>query len=157
MSESGRIAKIFFDEESAICRSPQAEHERRVATFDLLEENAFELIDKHVGPYNLYLSIIETRLVFDVRSIKDKEISKFSLRSTSLRRVMKEYFFICESYFSAIKSKTPSQIETIDMGRRSLHDEGANLLRDRISNWVKIDQLTARRLFTLICVLNIRG
>ena len=157
MSESGRIAKIFFDEESAICRSPQAEHERRVATFDLLEENAFELVDKTAGPYNLYLSIVESRLVFDVRNIADGEILKFSLRSASLRRVIKDYFFICESYFSAIKSKTPSQIETIDMGRRSLHDEGANLLRDRISDWAKVDQSTARRLFTLICVLNIRG
>ena len=156
MSEGGNIQHIVFDEKSTICRSPQAEHERRIATFDLLEENHFELLDGFRGPYDLHLSILESRLIIDVQNPKTNDCCKFSLHSSSLRRVVKDYFLICESYFEAIKFKTPSQIETIDMGRRAVHDEGAEILQERISGWVVTDKLTARRLFTLICVLHIR-
>jgi uncharacterized protein (UPF0262 family) len=157
VSEGGKIQNIFFDERSTICRSPQAEHERRIATFDLLEENNFELLGGFGGPYDLHLSIAESRLIFNVQNPLTKDSCKFSLHSSSLRRVVKDYFLICESYFEAIKFRTPSQIETIDMGRRGIHDEGAEILQDRMSGWVLTDRLTARRLFTLICVLHIRG
>jgi len=155
--ERGRIAKIVFDEKCPIYRSPQAQHELKVATFDLLEENTFALKGLEPGEYHLYLSIVETRLKFDVRAPSGESISKFFLRSNSLRKVIKDYFLICESYFDAIKTKTPSQIEVIDMGRRGVHNEGAELLRERLAEWVEVDELTARRLFTLVCVLNIRG
>ena len=158
MVEKGCIKKIIFDENTSIRRSPQVEHELKVATFDLLEENIFTLTgEQKFFSYNLHLSIVETRLKFEVFNESEKKISEFYLRSNALKRIIKDYFFICESYFEAIKSKTPSQIEVIDMGRRGVHDEGAQLLRDRLSNWVEVDDLTARRLFTLICVLNIRG
>ena len=130
MADNGRIAKINFDENSAIC---------------------------DIGPYDLYLSVVEDRLKFDVRSESNEKIVEFSLRSNSLKRIIKDYFLICESYFEAIKIKTPSQIEVIDMGRRGIHNEGAELLRDRLSSWVEVDKATARRLFTLFCVLHIRG
>ena len=157
MVDKGRIGRIFFDEEFPTYRSPQVQHELKVATFDLLEENTFVLKDEKVEVYDLYLSIIETRLKFEVKTSSGQDVSEFYLRSNSLRKVIRDYFFICESYFEAIKTKTPSQIEVIDMGRRGVHDEGAELLRDRLSAWVEIDELTARRLFTLVCVLNIRG
>ena len=157
MSDSGRIGKIYFDENTAICRSPQVEHELKVATFDFLEENTFKLVDGEIGPYDLYLSVVEDRLKFDVRNESNEKIVEFSLRSNSLKRIIKDYFLICESYFEAIKIKTPSQIEVIDMGRRGIHNEGAELLRDRLSNKVEVDIATARRLFTLFCVLHIRG
>lgn len=157
MAGKGRIDKLFFDEQCSIYRSPQVQHEIKIATFDLLEENTFTLKGEKAGVYHLYLSIVESRLKFEVRSPSGQHIAEFSLRSNSLRSVIRDYFLICESYIEAIKTKTPSQIEVIDMGRRGVHDEGAELLRERLSDWVDVDKLTARRLFTLVCALNIRG
>ena len=157
MPHTQRIANITLDEKSVVRRSPQVEHEQKVAIFDLLEENRFAPDGGFTGPYNLHLRIEEDRLIFDVRNEEEEPLSEIMLSAKSFRRVIKDYFLICESYFDAIKTKAPSQIEAIDMGRRGLHNEGADLLRDRLDGKVEIDTDTARRLFTLICVLHVRG
>jgi uncharacterized protein (UPF0262 family) len=157
MVNKERIANIILDERTVVRRSPQVEHERQVAIFDLLEDNMFELRENPSGPYDLHLSVVDNRLVFDIRDTSENEIQKFTLPSKTFRRVVRDYFLICESYFEAIKIKTPSQIEAIDMGRRGLHDEGAEILSERIADYVTVDKQTARRLFTLVCVLHIRA
>ncbi len=157
MPHTQKIANITLDEKSVVRRSPQVEHEQKVAVFDLLEENHFVPEGGHTGPYHLHLRIEEDRLIFDVRNDADQPLSEITLSAKSFRRVIKDYFLICESYFNAIKTMAPSQIEAIDMGRRGLHNEGAELLRDRLEGKAEVDQDTARRLFTLICVLHVRG
>lgn len=152
-----RIANVSLDERTVVRRSPEIEHERAVAIFDLIEENSFAPAGADDGPYNLHLSIEESRLILDIRSEVDLPIGKVMLALGPFRRVVKDYFTVCESYYAAIKTASPSQIEAIDMGRRSLHDEGAALLRERLTGKVDIDGNTARRLFTLICVLHIRS
>lgn len=151
-----KIANIFLDERSVVSRSAQVDHERKVAIYDLLEENHFHPVGDLAGPYHLHLSIAENRLIFDVRDTDDQELARFKQPLSPLRSVVKDYFLVCDSYFKAIKSSSPSQIEAIDMGRRGLHNEGADILRERLSEKVEIDSDTARRLFTLICVLHIR-
>jgi len=151
------IANIYLDERSVVRLNAQVDHERKVAIFDLLEDNSFDPIDTPPGPYNVILAIEDNRLVFDVRDITNKKLTKFALPVASFRRVVKDYFMICESYFDAIKRASPSHIEAIDMGRRGLHNEGAEILRERISDKAIVDADTARRLFTLICVLHIRA
>ncbi|MBL6957938.1 MAG: UPF0262 family protein [Rhodospirillales bacterium] len=157
MSKNGKIANIFLDERTVIRRSPQVEHDRKVAIYDLLEENVFEPADDITGPFEVHLSIEDNRLVFSVRNTSDVELVRFNLPLTPFRSIIKDYFLVCESYYKAIKSASPSQIEAIDMGRRGLHNEGADLLCERLADKVTIDIDTARRLFTLICVLHIRG
>jgi len=157
MSDPERIANIMLDEGPVIRRRPQVEHERQVAIFDLLEENSFRLLENPCGPYDLRLSVADNRLIFDIRDGSDQEVLRFSLSAKTFRRVVRDYFMVCESYFEAIKTKAPSQIEAIDMGRRGLHDEGADLLSERLADHVCVDKQTARRLFTLVCVLHIRG
>ncbi len=157
MSDEQRIVNIFLDEKSVVRRSAQVEHERQVAIYDLLEENVFSPVGDSGGPYNLHLSIEENRLVFDIRNEDDSALSRFALPVKVFRRIVKDYFMVCESYFEAIKTKTPSQIEAIDMGRRGLHNEGADVLRERLDGKIEIDRATARRLFTLVCVLHIRA
>ena len=154
-----RISEIFLDEKSVVRRSAQVEHERKVAIYDLLEENLFEPLDAPgSGPYVLHLSIEDNRLIFDVRSENDEDpVSKVTLPISTFRRVVKDYFMICESYYEAIKTAAPSQIEAIDMGRRGLHNEGSQILQERLDGKVELDFDTARRLFTLICVLHIRA
>jgi len=152
-----RIANVSLDERTVVRRSPEIEHERAVAIFDLIEENSFAPAGADEGPYNLHLSIEESRLILDIRGENDLPIGKIMLALGPFRRVVKDYFTVCESYYAAIKTASPSQIEAIDMGRRSLHDEGAALLRERLTGKVDIDSNTARRLFTLICVLHIRS
>lgn len=153
-----RIVHVALDEKSVVRRKPEVEHERAVAIFDLLEENEFSPCDfGDAGPFHLHLSIEDNRLVLDVRRVDDSELDKISLPLTGFRSIVKDYFLICESYYNAIKRSTPSQIEAIDMGRRGLHNEGSEMLRDRLSGKVEMDLQTARRLFTLICVLHIRG
>jgi uncharacterized protein (UPF0262 family) len=152
-----RIAKVTLDERTVVRRSPEVEHERAVAIFDLIEENFFALVGEHDGPYSLYLGIEENRLVIDIRSEAEDPLGKVILALSPFRRVVKDYFQICESYYHAIKSASPSQIEAIDMGRRGLHNEGSDLLRERLAGKIELDSNTARRLFTLICVLHIRG
>ena len=153
-----RIVHVTLDEQTVVRRKPEVEHERAVAIFDLLEENEFCPCD-HAddGPYHLHLSIEDNRLIFDIRRESDEALSKVTLPLTTFRTIVKDYFLICESYYNAIKRSTPSQIEAIDMGRRGLHNEGSELLRERLAGKVEMDLQTARRLFTLICVLHIRG
>ena len=159
---SGRprsIVKIALDERSFLRRRPEVEHEREVALFDLLEENMFVLKGEGAaaGPYHLKLGLSEDRLIFDVSDTKDTPCRQVVLPVKPFRSVIKDYFVICESYFDAIKASSPSQIEAIDMGRRALHNEGAEMLRERLSADVNLDQATARRFFTLLCVLHMRG
>lgn len=152
-----RIVNVTLDERSVVRRSPEVEHERAVAIFDLIEENLFAPQGDHDGPYSLHLAIEENRLVFDIRGEADQPLNKVILALSPFRRIVKDYFTVCESYYAAIKRASPSQIEAIDMGRRSLHDEGSDILRLRLTGKIELDANTARRLFTLICVLHIRG
>ncbi len=157
MSDRHRIIDITLDEQSFVRRNPDVDHERRVAIFDLLQENRFVLLSEGEGPFRLHVSVRETRLVLEVRSEDHGVIDTIVLALTPFRRIIREYFLICESYYDAIKSATLSRIEAIDMGRRGLHDEGAQLLRRHLAAKVDVDEPTSRRLFTLICVLHFRG
>jgi uncharacterized protein (UPF0262 family) len=152
-----RIVHIALDEKTMVRRTPEVEHERQVAIFDLLEENFFSPIGITDGPYHLHLSVQENRLLFDLRDTSEKKLRDIVLSLTPFRTIVKDYFMICESYYDAIKKLSPSQIEALDMGRRGLHNEGSELLRERLEGKIEVDFDTARRLFTLICVLHIRG
>ncbi len=154
---NNRLIDIVLDE--SIGRStPDVEHERAVAIFDLVEENSFTPIgDGTGGPYRLKLSLAESRLVFGISREDGSAVVTHILSLTPFRRIVKDYFMICESYYEAIRSSTPSQIEAIDMGRRGLHNEGSQTLMDRLSGKIEVDFDTARRLFTLVCVLHWRG
>lgn len=152
-----RIVDVVLDEESVARRAPEVEHERAVALFDLIEENDFHLVGSQPGPYRLRIGIFEQRLVFDVRNETDEKLRDIVLSLTPFRKVVKDYFLICESYYAAIKKLGPSQIEALDMGRRGLHDEGSDLLRERLDGKIEVDHDTARRLFTLICALHIKS
>ncbi len=159
MSGNGtnRLIDVVLDE--TIGRStPDVEHERAVAIFDLIEENSFApLGDEIGGPYKLKLSLVESRLVFAISREDGSDVVTHILSLTPFRRIVKDYFMICESYYEAIRTSTPSQIEAIDMGRRGLHNEGSQTLLDRLSGKIDVDFDTARRLFTLVCVLHWRG
>jgi uncharacterized protein (UPF0262 family) len=151
-----RLADVVLDE--SIGRStPDVEHERAVAIFDLLEENSFEPSGHPGGPYHLKLSLMDQKLVFAVSTEAGDPVTTHILSLTPFRRIIKDYFMICESYYQAIRSSTPSQIEAIDMGRRGIHNEGSQTLQDRLSGKITLDFDTARRLFTLVCVLYWRG
>jgi len=152
-----RLAKVTLDEGSIGRSSPDIEHERAVAIYDLIEENAFAPADHDGGPYALHLSIAENRLVFDIREENGTPVMAHFLSLTPFRRIVKDYFLVCDSYYKAIRTATPTQIEAIDMGRRGLHNEGSELLRGRLKEKIEIDFDTARRLFTLICVLHWKG
>lgn len=153
-----RIIHVELVERNVVRRSAEVEHERAVALFDLLEENRFTLVgDTTGGPYKLLLSIEDNRLIFDVRTEEGGDLAKVQLPLTPFRGIVKDYFLICDSYYKAIKTASPSQIEAVDMGRRGLHNEGSELLRERLAGRIELDLQTARRLFTLICVLHIRG
>lgn len=154
---TNRIARVTLDERSVVRRSPEVEHERAVAIYDLTEENSFCLVEGPAGPYDLSLGIEDNRLVLDIGNENAEPVAKHILSLTPFRRIVKDYFTICESYYEAIKRSSPSQIEAIDMGRRGLHNEGAELLRERLAGKIDLDSNTARRLFTLICVLHIRA
>lgn len=152
-----RLANVILDERTVVRRSPEVEHERNVAIFDLLEDNSFEPVGAHGGPYNLHLSIADNRLVFDIRRDDDSELGRVMLALSPFRKLIKDYFEICDSYFHAIKTATASRIEAIDMARRGLHNEGSTLLSERLQGKIAVDFNTARRLFTLVCVLHIKG
>lgn len=156
-AETCRLVDVVLDETSLSAHSRDVEHERRVAIYDLLQQNSFDVIDKQRGPYRLTLSVAENRLLFDIADESYQPCAIFGLSMSPFRRLVKDYFLICESYYQAIKVATPSQIEAIDMGRRGLHNEGSELLRERLKGKVEVDFDTARRLFTLICVLHWRG
>jgi uncharacterized protein (UPF0262 family) len=156
MTDRGRIASIEIDEKSLAPAGPDADHERKVAIFDILEGNTFRIVGHDGGPYDVVLSLADNRLVFDVAE-SGQQVRKLMLSLTTLRRVIKDYFMICDSYYDAIRSSTPSQIEAIDMGRRGLHNEGSQILSDKLADKVEVDFDTSRRLFTLVCALHARG
>lgn len=155
MSEHGRLVSVDLD--ASIGRaSADAEHERAVAIVDLIEGNRFEPVGAEGGRYRLNLSLADKRLVLDIRSEDGAPIATHILSLTPFRRIIRDYFLICDSYYAAIRTATPSQIEAIDMGRRGVHNEGSQILKDRLAGKVELDGETARRLFTLICVLHWR-
>lgn len=160
-SNKARLIDVTLDDSSIIRWSADVDHERRVAIFDLLQSNYFApkgpLPGGYAGPFRLHLSVTEGRLAFNISEENGNFITLFQLSLTPFRRLIKDYFAICDSYFQAIKTASPSQIEAIDMGRRSLHNEGSDLLTERLGKKISIDTNTARRLFTLICVLHIRA
>ena len=152
-----RLLAVDLDGSIGPGPSPEAEHERRVAIYDLVEDNSFTLALHPHGPYRLQLSTADGRLMLDIRNEAEERLSLIGLSMSPFRRIVKDYHMICESYYAAIRTATPSQIETIDMARRGLHNDGSTLLRDRLDGKVEIDFDTARRLFTLLCVLHWRG
>lgn len=151
------IAELHIDEDSLPVSSIEMQHERRVAVFDLLEENEFRPLDSEGGPYVLHLGLKDgRRLVFDVTRTNGAERGTYTVTLVPFRRVIKDYFLICESYHNAIRTATSAKIEAIDMGRRGLHNEGSRMLSDALRNQVEIDFNTSRRFFTLICSLHRR-
>lgn len=156
--DKNRLVDIVLDDASIGRATPDVEHERAVAIFDLIEENTFHPVNDDVGgPYKLVLSVMESRLVFNISREDGEQVVVHMLSLTPFKKVIKDYFLICESYYEAIRTSTPSQIEAIDMGRRGLHNEGSQTLNERLKGKIEIDFDTARRLFTLICVLHWRG
>ncbi len=156
------IVDIALDDAGLPPPTPEIEQERKVAMFDLLEENSFVLPQRDdrvvpTGPYNVNLAIRDKRLVFDVQTTEGQKAAEFHLSLSPFRQVVKDYYQICESYFDAVKTLPPSQIETIDMARRGIHNEGSRVLQERLQGKAEIDTDTARRLFTLICVLHFGG
>jgi uncharacterized protein (UPF0262 family) len=151
------LTAITLDDRTIGRGAPDIEHERNVAIFDLLESNSFSVLSHDGGPYQLKLSISEGRLVLEISEEGSVETLTHILSLAPLRKIVKDYFMICESYYAAIKTATPMQIETIDMARRSVHNEGSDTLVERLAGKIAIDFNTARRLFTLICVLHWKG
>lgn len=147
-----RLVKIELDDAAGPRRSAEAEQERAIAIYDILEENQFSVLE-HVGPFHLYLKLEGRHVHFDIRNVDEIEIAQFFMAMGPLRRVIRDYFLVCETYYDAIRTKSPSQIQAIDMGRRALHNEGSELLQSRLGDKVTTDFKTSRRLFTLICVL----
>jgi uncharacterized protein (UPF0262 family) len=156
-ADPNRLVSVTLDENSIGRSSPDVEHERAIAIYDLIEQNSFAPVDHDGGPYSLNLSLAENRLVFDIRLPGGEPVMAHMLSLSPFKRIIKDYFLICDSYYEAIRSATPDRIEAIDMGRRGLHDEGSRILQERIKRKVTVDFDTARRLFTLICVLHWKG
>jgi uncharacterized protein (UPF0262 family) len=152
-----RIATITLDERTVIRRSRVIEDERAAAITDLLKDNQFTPLSGLTGPYHVHLAVEENRLIMDIRAEGDRASESIVLPLAPFRRIVKDYFLVCESYYEAIRDKSLRQVEAIDVGRRSLHDEGSALLAERLAGKVAIDHDTARRLFTLICVLHLRS
>ncbi|MCA1199763.1 UPF0262 family protein [Sphingomonas sp. R647] len=156
-----RIIDVTLDERTILWRSADIEQERRIAIFDLIEENSFApqraYPDGYAGPYRVALSVPEGRLQLDIKRADDSALETLILSLAAFRRPIRDYFAICDSYFQAIRSATPTQIETIDMARRGIHDDAARLLMERLDGKIAVDHPTARRLFTLICVLHIKA
>ena len=153
----GRLVEIVLDEDTIGRASREIEHERAVAIYDLIEQNSFRVPGRGGGPYALRLSVVDRRLVFAVTGPGGGEVVTHILSLTPFRRIVRDYFMICESYYAAIRTATPSQIEAIDMGRRGLHNEGSELLTARLDGKIEVDFETSRRLFTLISVLLWKG
>jgi uncharacterized protein (UPF0262 family) len=156
-NSKARLTAIRLDEASIRRANANIEHEREVAIFDILEANHFALEGRDDGPYTLNLSIVEDRLVFAVGQEAGADAFTFVLSLTPLRRILKDYFLVCETYYQAIRTAPPSRIQSIDMGRRALHDEGSRVLVERLKGKIVVDTDTARRLFTLICALHWKG
>ncbi len=150
-----RISAIALDEKSVVRRTPAIEQEREVAIADLLEASLFKPRGAACGPYHLMLSVKENRLVFDISHESGGKVGRILLSLVPFRRIVKDYFLVCDTYYKAIRDASPSQIESLDMGRRGLHNEGTELLINRLNGKIETDFDTARRLFTLICVLHL--
>jgi uncharacterized protein (UPF0262 family) len=155
--DTGRLAAVTLDEASLGRANDDVEHERRVAIYDLIEANTFRVVDHNGGPYTLQLGISGNRLVFDIRLTDGTPVIAHMLSLAPFRRVVKDYFTVCDSYYAAIRTATPDRIEALDMGRRGLHDEGSRLVMERLKRKVDLDFDTSRRLFTLISVLHWKG
>jgi uncharacterized protein (UPF0262 family) len=155
-----RLVRIELDERSLAPATADIEHERKIAVYDLIQENSFQPVvdegDAGSGPYVLYLSSAERRLIMDVRLEDETPVRQLHLSMSPLRKIIKDYFMLCESYYDAIRNAAPQQIETIDMARRAMHNEGSELLVERLKDKVEVDFQTARRLFTLICSFYMR-
>ncbi len=152
------LTGVTLDERTSVRRTHEIEHERDIALVDLLESNNFHPVGSHGGPYHLVLGVDDKHLTLDIRLASGEAHGKLMLSLTPFRRIIKDYFRLCESYFKAVGgAHSAGQIESLDMGRRGLHDEGSELLRERLKGKVDIDMDTARRLFTLICVLHLKG
>jgi uncharacterized protein (UPF0262 family) len=158
MSEStDRLIAVTLDEDSLSSASANAEHERRIALFDLKESNSFAVIGEARGPYALQLASVDGRLSFDVADEQGVRVCQHLMSMAALRKIMKDYALICESYNNAIRTAPPSQIEAIDMGRRALHNEAGEILMDALGDRFIIDLETGRRLFTLVSALHVRS
>ncbi|MEP7349188.1 MAG: UPF0262 family protein [Sphingorhabdus sp.] len=156
-----RITKVELDETTILRRNADIEQERRVAIFDLIEDNSFKPLrdfgDNYAGPYHLHLSVVEGRLIWDIRRDDGSPFETLILGIGRFRRIVRDYFAICDSYYQAIRKASAAEIETIDMARRGVHNEAAELLIERLEGKIEVDFPTARRLFTLICVLHIKA
>jgi uncharacterized protein (UPF0262 family) len=155
--QDGRLAALTLDESSIGRSNRDVEHERAVAIYDLIAENTFKPFGHNGGPYTLQLGISGNRLVFDIRATDGAPVIAHMLSLAPFRRIVKDYFTVCDSYYAAIRTATPDRIEALDMGRRALHDEGSHIVMERLKRKVEIDFDTARRLFTLIAVLHWKG
>jgi len=156
-TEIGRLVDVELDEASIARSTPDVEHDRAVAIYDLIEDNMFQPVGQPSGAFILRLSVVEKKLVFEIRAESGPQIVTHVLSLTPLRKVVKDYNLICESYYDAIRHATPSQIEAIDMGRRGVHNEGSSILMERLEGKVTVDMATARRLFTLVYALHWKG
>ena len=155
--QHNRIVAVTLDEESIGRSGPDIEHERAIAIYDLIEQNVFAPEGAGTGPFMLHLAITGNRLMFDIRREDGAPVVAHLLSLTPFRRIVKDYFMICDSYYAAVRGSGPSQIEAIDMGRRGVHNEGARILAERLDAKIRVDFDTARRLFTLVCALAWRG
>ena len=155
--DTNRLVAVTLDEGSIGRSNSDIEHERATAIYDLIEDNSFAPVGHSGGPFALHIGLQDNRLVLDIRRANGKPVIVHILSLTPFKRIVKDYYMICDSYYAAIRSATPDRIEAIDMGRRGLHDEGSRILQEAISRKVKVDFDTARRLFTLVCVLHWRG
>jgi uncharacterized protein (UPF0262 family) len=154
---NSRLVEVTLDQKSIGHNNADVAHEREVAIFDLLEENSFDLEGHAGGPYTLNLSLADNRLIFQIGDENHSPVEEVGLALTPFRKLVKDYFLVCESYFEAIKTAPASRIEAIDMGRKGLHDEGSQLLKERLDGKINLDIATARRLFTLLCALHWKG
>lgn len=152
-----RLVRITLDDKSISRANPNVVHEREVAIYDILDENTFEVVGRADGPFTLALAIVEDRLVLTIGTDSPAEPFSVVLALSPFRRIIKDYFAVCDTYYQAIRNAPPSRIQTIDMGRRALHDEGSRVLAERLKGKIGLDHATARRLFTLICALHWKG
>jgi uncharacterized protein (UPF0262 family) len=157
VAETRRLVAVTLDEASIERGTPDQEHERAIAIYDLVEENVFTVPGHAGGPYVLALGLVSNRLSFDIRLQDENPVVMHLLSLSPFRKVIKDYFMICESYYEAIRTASPERIEAIDMGRRGVHDEGAALVRERLEGKIEVDHKTSRRLFTLIAALSWKG
>ena len=157
-TDADRLVAVKLDEASIERGTPDQEHERQIAIYDLLDENTFALPDRADGPYALIVALVDAKLAFDIKGADgETTVATHILSLTPFRRMLKDYFEVCESYYAAIRTATPAQIEAIDMGRRGLHNDGAALLAERLRDKINCDEATYRRLFTLITALHWKG